>query len=172
MKRPACILFILVSLIAGLSLFQGTAQAGSGIRDIRNTCTTLNCIATIIRGTYQSNGFGDAEPFILQILSSGAECVRLDMLTQGVDLQIVLISPSGRIWANDDRTPPGDTRPLVRAITDVQGWYTLHVSSFDGGIIDADFALSYGRYNPANVNCSPPTPFFSPEASLKPEAQQ
>jgi hypothetical protein len=65
---------------------------------------------------------------------------------------MVLISPTGIIWRNDDFF--GDPRPLIEAITDINGWYTLQVSHSVGADVIADFTLRYGRYNSGNPNCS------------------
>jgi hypothetical protein len=97
---------------------------------------------------------GDRDPFILQIYTGGGECVRLDVTNQTHDLEMILISPTGRIWRNDDRAYPNDRRPLIKAITDINGWYTLQVSHYTGGNVIADFTLRYGRYNSGNPNCS------------------
>jgi len=141
-----------------------TALAGSLVFDPFNTCTSINCSSQSIHGTYHSDALGDRDPFILQIYSFGDECVRLDVTnaTDAVtglpqDLEMVLISPTGRIWRNDDRSA-SDFRPLIRAITDINGWYTLQVSHFAGADVIADFTLRYGRYNSGNPNCSPVTP--------------
>ena len=46
---------------------------------------------------------GNSQPFTLQVFSTGNECVRLDVLTQGTDLEIALVGPDGTLWRNDDR---------------------------------------------------------------------
>jgi hypothetical protein len=69
---------------------------------------------------------------------------------------MVLISPSGVIWRNNDRNA-GDPRPLIKAITDINGWYTLQVSHFNGADVISDFTLRYGRYDINNPNCFPET---------------
>jgi hypothetical protein len=129
-----------------------TALAGSLVYDPFNTCTSINCSSQSIRGTYHSDAAGDSDPFILQIYSGGGECVRLDVTAETHDLEMVLISPTGRIWRNDDIFD--DPRPLIEAITDINGWYTLQVSHYTGANVIADFTLRYGRYNSGNPNCS------------------
>jgi len=130
-----------------------TGHAGSLLYDPPNTCTTINCSSQILNGTYHSDALGDRDPFILQIYSLGDECVRLDVTAQTSDLEMVLISPTGRIWRNDDRSLSA-FRPLIKAITDINGWYTLQVSHSVGADVIADFTLRYGRYNSGNPNCS------------------
>jgi len=159
MKR--CLVTCLLILLCHLPV---TALAGSLMFDPFDTCTGINCSSQSIHGTYHSDALSDRDPFILQIYSFGDECVRLDV-TSAIDtvtglpqdLEMVLISPTGRIWRNDDRSA-SNSRPLIRAITDINGWYTLQVSHSTGADVIADFTLRYGRYNSGNPNCSPVTP--------------
>jgi hypothetical protein len=153
MKRYGILCLLIV-----LSLLPVTALAGSLIYDPYNTCTSINCSSQSIHGTYHSDSLGDRDPFILQIYSFGDECVRLDVTNETHDLEMVLISPTGRIWRNDDRAYPDNRRPLIKAITDVSGWYTLQISHYTGADVIADFTLRYGRYNAGNPNCSSVTP--------------
>jgi hypothetical protein len=139
-----------------LVLFPMTALAGSLVYDPPNTCTSNNCSSQSILGTYHSDSLGDRDPFILQIYSGGDECVRLDITYATHDLEMVLISPTGRIWRNDDRNSSVG-RPLIKAITDINGWYTLQVSHYNGANVIADFTLRYGRYDLGNPNCFSPT---------------
>ena len=148
--------FVMTCLFVALVLLPMTALAGSLMYDPFNTCTSTNCSSQSIRGTYHSDAAGDRDPFILQIYSGGGECVRLDVTAETHDLEMVLISPTGRIWRNDDFFD--DPRPLIEAITDINGWYTLQVSHYNGGNVIADFTLRYGRYNSGNPNCSSVTP--------------
>ena len=155
---------VMTCLLVVLSLIPMTAIAGSLMFDPLNTCTSVNCSSQSIHGTYHSDTLGDRDPFILQIYSFGDECVRLDVtdvkdaITGGIrDLEMVLISPTGRIWRNDDRNA-SDSRPLIKAITDINGWYTLQVSHYAGADVIADFTLRYGRYDSGNPNCFSVTP--------------
>jgi hypothetical protein len=153
-------LCVLICLLIALFLIPVTAFAGSLVFDPFdpfNDCTGINCASTIINGTYHADAAGDADPFILQVYSGGNECVRLDVIAATRDLEMVLISPTGTIWRNNDRNA-SNPRPLIKAITDVNGWYTLQVSQFNGANVTADFTLKYGRHNPGNPNCSPETP--------------
>ncbi len=148
---------MIMCLFVMLSLIPMTALAGSLMFDTLNTCTSTNCSSQSLHGTYHSDAAGDRDPFILQIYSFGDECVRLDVTAEDYDLEMVLISPTGRIWRNDERSP-GVHRPLIKAITDINGWYTLQVSHFAGADVIADFTLRYGRYDLGNPNCSSVTP--------------
>lgn len=87
-----------------------------------------------------------AIPFTAQLYSSGGECLRLDVTAQVADLEITLVSPSGAVWRNDNRgVGANPTLPLLKAITDVDGWYTVHVSQTNGGVGNGLLPLRYGR---------------------------
>ena len=141
----------------GLFLAPNNAWAGSQIFDNQDTCTTTNCGAIVFNGQTlgnQSTG-QQAQPFILQVFSSGNQCMRLDVINQTADQKAVLVSPSGRVWINDDGS--GNNRPLIKANTDINGWYTLQIFRFNGLGVAGDFTLAYGLYNSGNPNCSSPT---------------
>jgi hypothetical protein len=74
----------------------------------------------------ETNASQNRDPFVAQVFTSGAECLRIAVVSQGQDLEATLISPTGRIWQDDDSG--GSNRPLIRAITDVRGWYPLTLS--------------------------------------------
>jgi len=148
------------------------AWAGPAVFDSSNTCTTLNCSASIINGTYVTSSNNNVDPFILQVFSTGSECVRLAVTSQGTDLEAVLVSPSGAVWKDDDGG--GSLRPLIKANTDVRGWYTLQIARYNGTAANADFTLNYGRYPSGNVNCSAPTTpltAFSQQSIIKPSTE-
>lgn len=158
--------------VLGLFLSLDQAWAGPAVFDSRNVCTTINCSATIINGSYETNPSNNVNPFTLQVFSSGGECVRLAVTSQGTDLETVLVSPSGAVWKDDDGG--GSLLPLVKANTDVRGWYTLQIARFNGTPANADFTLSYGRYPLGNINCSAPTTpvtTFSQQSLIKPSNQ-
>jgi hypothetical protein len=148
---------MIVCLFVLLSLIPMTALAGSLMFDPFNTCTSVNCSSQIINGTYHADAAGDVDPFILQVYSQGNECVRLDVVAEDFNLEMVLVSPTGKIWRNNDRNA-SNLRPLIKAITDVSGWYTLQVSQFNGAAVISDFTLRYGRYDINNPNCFSETP--------------
>ena len=147
----------LVLAILGLSLGgMAPAWAGTMLFDFQDTTSNTNGGSQLIVGIYERNSTGnEAIPFTAQIYSSGNECVRLDMVDRGgADLKMVLVSPTGRVWRDDNAA--GNLRPLVKAQTDVNGWYTLHVSEANGGGPATIFQLRYGRYSdPNNPNCIP-----------------
>jgi hypothetical protein len=166
MKRNMLNLISLTALVFGLLLSPGWVLAGSRVFDLGpDSCTGTNCNATTINGTYifdTTNGANNSDPFEIQIFSRGSECVRLDLTTSfnGVDFEMVLVSPDGTVWRNDDRST--SLNPLIKANTFARGWYTLQVSQFAAGSSSGDFTVRYGRYLSGNVNCSGATPPFAP----------
>jgi hypothetical protein len=154
---------LLVALIAGLSLTAGVVGAGPKILDFGpDTCTTTNCNSTTTNGTYTHDQNDNADPFIVQVFTNGNDCVRIDVTSQGTDLEATLTCPNGQTWRNDDRSAT-DIRPLIRAIQNTahRGWCTLTISHFAGEGVNADFTFRYGRYNIGNsVNC--PSNFGGP----------
>jgi hypothetical protein len=163
MKR---LLIRFLSTFFGLGLLlAGPALAGSIIWTPPSNCTSLNCDATILHAnitTSSTNPGGSVEPFVIQVHSSQQYCMRLDVFNQSADMQMVVVSPDGTVWRNDDRTPT-DLRPLVVVPSGAQGWYTVQISlvhgqtSTPGVHYNAD--LAYGRYTSlANPNCANPTP--------------
>lgn len=170
MKRYAATLktVLLLTSTLGLSLAAQEAWAGPQVFDFGpDTCTTLNCNSLPINGTYQREGTNNANPFILQIFSTGGECVRVEGLSQAVDLEATLVAPNGTVWRDDDGG--NGTLPLIKAITPtgVRGWYTLQIAHFAGTGSYSDFSLAYGRYTSNNVNCATPTvPSLAPATAV------
>lgn len=151
---------VLIASALGVCSVPRAANAGGPqIFDAGSPCTSINCEATSFTGSFSRNQAGQAEPFTLQVLTSATECIRLDIYAESQDVEMVLVSPSGRVWRNDDRSS-NDTRPLIKAVADVTGWYTLQIYPFTGLGSGGFFGLTYGNYrNPTtNPNCSSPTP--------------
>jgi hypothetical protein len=171
MKKTMASSVSLIALLLGLFASPSRVLAGSQIFDDRDTCTGINCNSDSINGTYLLAST-NSQPFILQVYSSGNECVRLDVTSQGTDLEMVLVSPNGTVWRNDDRA--GSLLPLIKANTFGQGWYTLQVAHFNAfGGPSSNFNLRYGRYNSGNPNCSGatvPLPGSGPE--VKPSVDE
>ena len=129
-----------------------------------DNCDVQNCGAVLISGQSQRNNFGDSIPYTAGIYADANECLRLEITYQvtkappePADLQIVLVSPTGSIWRNDDLH---GTRPVVTARTDVKGRYTVHINQSKGvqpiNSIQT-FGLAYGRYVIGTpVNCPEP----------------
>ncbi|PON14073.1 hypothetical protein C2W62_30985 [Candidatus Entotheonella serta] len=122
---------------------------------------------TRISGTYESNGNNNVDPFVIQTFSSGDECVRLEVIEQGADMEMTLISPTGTIWQNDDGGV--GSQPLLKVITNVRGWYPLVVSQFAGSSLIANFNFLYGRFPSSSSQCSNPT---LPRAAFSGDAKE
>jgi hypothetical protein len=136
----------LVAVVFALTLSTPGAWAGSKV---------FTSSSTTISGSVETNANGNVDPFVVQVFSTGGECVRLAVDSQGADLEMTLVSPSGLLWQDDDSN--GGLRPLIKAITDARGWYVLILSHFSGASTNADFSLSYGRFVSTSAQCSPPT---------------
>ncbi len=152
MQKPLrpMLFFTVIALI--LALASSSAFAGAKIfhSAIRGGDFTL------ISGTYESNANNNTDPFVVQIFSSGNECIRLEVVFQSKDMEMTLISPVVTLWQNDDGGV--GTQPLLKVITNVRGWYPLIVSHFAGASLISDFDLQYGRFPSTSTQCSNPTP--------------
>lgn len=151
-------MLIAFGLISGaLLLTPGLSAAQSNIfDDTVSTCTGINCSSLRIPGTVLSFG-PSAGNFDINVFAGANECVRLDVISQGTDLEMVVVAPNGTLFRNDDRSG-GDLRPLIKMTpTSNNGWYTVHLAHFNGSAVNANFVLLYGRYNRGNPNCASPT---------------
>ncbi|NTU41986.1 MAG: hypothetical protein HGA78_02830 [Nitrospirales bacterium] len=137
------------------SLFAvSSAFAGSNIWTPQATCTTNNCQSLKLGGTIMSFGSEDAASWTANLFAAQGECLRLDVTTADDDLEIVVVAPNGYVYRNDDRSSSNNL-PLVRiSSAPISGYYTVHVSTWDGYPVDVDFILKYGRYNSGNPNCN------------------
>ena len=133
---------------ASLSMLADSAWAGSKIFSSGSTVMTVN-------GTLETNASQNRDPFVAQVFTTGAECLRIAVVSQGQDLEATLISPTGRIWQDDDSG--GSNRPLIRAITDVRGWYPLTMSQWAGASVNSDFTMTVQRAAANSTLCSPAT---------------
>ena len=139
----------------GIALSPNTAGAGALVFDTVDNCTTLNCRAVFLNGISQRNAFGDTVPFILQVFADENQCIRLDVTSQNDNMEIVLVSPSGLVWRNDNFN---GTRPLVTARANVKGYYTVQISQANGvPLVNSVqlFRLAYGLYVPGTMNNCP-----------------
>jgi hypothetical protein len=152
----------ILGVSAALWLQPGIPLAGPLIDDTVSTCTGLNCSSLRLPGTVLSFG-ASAGAWVGQVFARPGECVRLDVVQQGADLEMVVVAPNGTVFRNDDR--PGSLLPLV-AIANApnNGWYTVQLAHFAGNGIDTNFVLLYGRYNGGNPNCAGGTAPFSAQA--------
>lgn len=156
-KRRIPGLFSLGALTLGISLGASSqVWAGAGVFDFTDTCTGINCASQSINGTFVFDQFGQALPFTTQVYAEVASCLRLDVTSQQSDLELVLVSPNGTVWRDDDTN---GNRPLIKVNgASARGWFTVQVSSYNGLGQPAGFVLRYGRYNVGNPNCTNPTP--------------
>jgi hypothetical protein len=174
MRFPGCI----PAALSLCLLTIGQAWGGSIIWTPPSACTSINCDATLLHGnvtTSSTNPGGSVEPFIMQVHSSEQYCMRLDVVNQSANMQMVVISPDGTVWRNYGRSP-NDPRPLIVVPSGAQGWYTVQISllggrtSTPGAHFNAD--LSYGRYTSlSNPNCANPTPPALQASMTKPGAR-
>lgn len=145
--------------VLALGFFLGGASpawANIQLFDPLSTTTGINSNSQLFQGVYERNSNNTQSiPFTIQVYSAGGECLRLDVTSQPSDLEMVVVSPNGTVWRNDDFN---GLLPVVRALTTVNGWYTVHISHFSGSTGAGVFVLRYGRYNSGNPNCSNPTP--------------
>lgn len=146
----------IAALFLGLALPAQKSWAGAKIFDFSGNTT-----ATRFNGTVETNATNNRDPFVAQIFTSGSECLRIAVVSQGTDLEATLVSPSGRVWQDDDSN--GSLRPRISAITDVRGWYPLVLYHWAGSSVNADFTLDITRLS--SGSCFPATP---PSISVAP----
>lgn len=135
----------------------GPAAATNMFSEAPLSCSYPNCNSLKIKGTVLlSSNF--AVPWVAQIAARQGECLRIDVIAQGTDLEAVLIAPDGnRTWRNDNRST-SDLKPLIMTYGVPQnGWYTLQLSHAAGAPANADFTLFFGRY-PVNDQLNCPLP--------------
>jgi hypothetical protein len=144
----------------GLTLALSTGQAWAGPKLVPLFGTTFR-----VNGLVSDSSNQNRDPFVVQLFSAGNECLRIAGISQDADVEATLTSPTGRVWQDDDGN--GANRPLIKAITDVRGWYTFQVSHFSTAVINADFSVDLLRVASTNALCNPPT---GPRALVAPAA--
>jgi hypothetical protein len=140
----------IAALFLGLALPAQESWAGAKFFD-----NSLDTTATRFNGTVETNATNNRDPFVAQVFTTGAECLRIAVVSQGTDLEATLVSPTGRVWQDDDGN--GSLRPLIKAITDVRGWYPLVLSNFVGNSVNADFTIDMTRLPSTSSLCAPVT---------------
>lgn len=151
---------ILCSLI---SLGASFTHASNMWDPSQSTCSTINCSAVSFNGTVLKLsdvvGGTNVLPWIGQIWSEAGECLRIDLTSMtGGNLEMVVVSPNGTLYRNDNRSA-SNLKPLLKIdSTPITGYYTLHISTTDGVADTIDFTILFGRYNTGNTNCAAPTP--------------
>ncbi|HEX6010935.1 MAG TPA: hypothetical protein VFY87_03845 [Geminicoccaceae bacterium] len=146
-------------LAAALATFAPVGPTGAATTintSTLGTCGTPNCASDTIIGTLGSHG-SYAFPWTIQVASDPGQCVRLDTTEvlggSGLNLEMVVVSPSGRVFRDDDGGV--GNLPLVKITPSEQGFYTVQISTANGGAAAVNFKLRYGRYaSPTNPNCA------------------
>jgi hypothetical protein len=165
---------ILLGLPAVLMLGARPVSAGPLVFDNSvSGCTGNNCSSLTLPGSVLAFG-PSAASFVIEAFATSGQCMRLDVTSQDVDLEIVAVAPNGQVFRNDDQGGAGGLRPLVKIdATPNNGWYTVQVQQFAGSAVGANFVLRYGRYNTGNPNCATPTePVLSAEAQAEEQLKQ
>ncbi|MCI0468307.1 MAG: hypothetical protein L0Y57_15125 [Beijerinckiaceae bacterium] len=148
-KMPRNFIATGAAVLFAVLTVNGEALAGPKITVLTGTTTELN-------GTVETSaaGSGNADPFVIETLSQGNECLQILVTFQGADLEATLIAPDGRSWRDDDSA--GGLRPRINAVTTKKGWHILRVSHFFGDAVNADFTVRITRN--AAAFCNPATP--------------
>ena len=151
----------LLGAAMSILLSLGVVSASTAIfDDTVSGCSTTNCSSLRLPGTVFSSGGVAANAWVANVFAQPRECMRLEVVSQDADLEMVVVAPNGSVFRDDDGGI--GTRPLVRiASTPNNGWYTVHLASFSGAAVNANFTLLYGRYTGGNSNCSGATRPFS-----------
>jgi hypothetical protein len=140
--------FAIAALGLGLVLFARESWAGSKIFD------PFGFPATRFSGTVEGNAALNRDPFVVQIFTAGAECLRIAVVSQGQDLEATLVGVEGRVWQDDDGGP--GLFPLINARTTIRGWYPLVLHHFAGSFFSTiDFTVDVTRL--PSASCVPET---------------
>lgn len=134
----------------GLALAISAHSAWAGPKIFTSGATVLT-----VNGTTETTGNGNVDPFLAEVFTSGHECLRIAVTTQGADLKATLLAPGGTVWQDDDGG--GANRPLIKANTTTRGWYPLSIAHFAGSAVNADFTMTVQRAASGSSLCSAPT---------------
>lgn len=144
--------------ISSLLLSATLANAGALLWTPASSCTTNNCGAMAFYGTVvnATDSLGENVPFVMQVWGAPGQCLKLWTDWQEADLELVVVSPSGAVWRNDDAVIPGCSNcSLLKIATTTRGLYTVHVNHWSGVAGTYDFRLWMARYtSTSNPNCS------------------
>jgi hypothetical protein len=164
--------------LASVALATALAAAPSKATDLyapASGCTDINCSGLIINGTvnpYTNGAFQFPGVAVYKVWGSfGGQCMRLEVTNDfgaSPDLEMTVISPNpSTAYRNDQGGGPCINCPIVKVQNTQNGYYTVVLHSWTGGLVATDFQLRYGLYSPAtNPNCSgPTTPFVGSEAA-------
>lgn len=140
----------LILPLAGLVVAVSAGQAWAGSKIFSSGTSPM-----VVNGSVEANASNNTDPFLAQVFTTGGECLRIAVTSQGADLKATLVSPSGRVWRDDDSN--GSLRPLIKAITDVRGWYPLSIAHFAGNPVNADFTMQVRRLASTDPLCASAT---------------
>ena len=135
--------------------FVSPALATEIFDDTTDSCALANCSSIYLPGSILNHVGVSPHPWVAQLSKEIGPCMRLDVIYQQADLEIVAVAPDGTVYRNDDRN--GSLKPLVVVPPNTRkGWYTVQVSHYAGSPVEPNFALAYGTYTPGSPNCANP----------------
>jgi hypothetical protein len=150
-----------ICAVAGMA----SAQTSLIFDDTVSTCTGTNCSSLLIPGTVlgqAASSTDGAAYWEAGLFATAGQCLRVDVISEDADLEMVVRAPNGAVFRNDDKSF-FDFRPrVVISGTPSNGWYSTTLAHFAGSGVDANFTLLYGRYPSGNPNCSPATTALNP----------
>jgi len=163
-------LFVTACAIVGSMWVPSFASGQNIFDDTVSSCTGTNCSSLRIPATIFAFG-PSAGVYTIDAFASPGQCVRFDLISPphpAPDMELVVVAPNGSVFRNDDRNGAFDRRPLVKiGSAPNNGWYTVHVSQFNGAPTEANIVLLYGRYPAGNPNCAGATPASAVAGSLE-----
>jgi len=134
-------------LVIGLCLAPSVGHANTLLID-----QTLGAPDIQFDGSFIVDDNNRMAPFLVSVFAEEGNCLRVEntIVAAGGDLRMTIISPTGAVWDEDDRSPT-DPRPLIFADTTGKGtgWYTVKLSaSADLAALPAstNFRLLYGLF--------------------------
>jgi hypothetical protein len=156
-------IIVIVWALWGFSLYISEGNAAGLLINgsPENTCPTVHCLASRFHGYISDADCGAPRcviPFTVDVWGQEGACLRIDVgdPSATVDLFMVLVSPSGVIWRNRNRSAR-DSRPLIKVDpVPEHEFYTLIISS--ATTETTSFPIRYGNWNSGNINCVNPTP--------------
>ncbi len=147
-------------LIAMAVPVKGPAQATEIYDPSFASCTGTNCSSIVLGGIV--NAFANTpKPWTAEIRATAGRCLRLDVIAQQADLEIVAVAPNGSVYRNDDTN---GLMPVVKINNTATGFYTVQIAQYAGSVTEGTFQLAFGVYNLNNPNCAGATP---PELAAK-----
>ena len=149
-----------VALTAGLG--SGSASSQTEIIDSAfSACASVNCSATSIAAYVGSYG-GSPQPWVGKFLAIADNCLRLQVSfvrRPASNLEMTVIGPNPLQRYRNVGGGSCAGCPLVKiSPAPSSGFYTVVIGSNTGAVVNTDFHLLFGQYQPGNVNCSGPTP--------------